>query len=1637
MSQLNDNSEDNNFDNTAIDGNLQPITSQDRTAIILDNQENTTDITIIEPSLYSSDLSILIEPPIMIDPILIAPIAIDIPTTIDQTNIAALDTPTLELNTSVTGTIDASNTEDWIKVDLTAGNSYSFTLDGFAYFGGLFSYDELSSDTQLVTSNTVFTPNTTGTYYAAIVGGGDVSDYILTASQYLDDYSDNSATTGLLDTPTLDTSTSVAGTINFSNDNDWFAVNLTAGEIYSFTTDNNVTSIYDTSNNWLSDGSAFTPTTSGTYYVDVYGYNIGDYTLTATQYSDDYTDNSSTTGLLDTPTLDTSTSVTGTVNFNGDYDWFTVNLTAGNSYSFTASNNNYPVIYDASNKWAGGDSNFTPPTTGTYHISVGGYGYNIGDYTLTATQYIDDYADDNSTTGVIDTPTIDNSTSVTGTLNFSGDNDWFAVHLTAGNTYSFTANNGNYANICDASGTNWFGNSNFTSPTTGTYYVSVDGYNTGDYTLTATQYSDDYADNSSTTGLLDTPTINNITSVTGITNFNWDNDWFAVNLIAGNSYSFALNNGYSTGIYDASNNWLNYSDVFIPETSGTYYVDVSGSNNMGDYTLTATQFIDNYAGDNSTTGVIDTPTINNTTSVTGTIDFSGDNDWFAVNLTAGNNYLFAADNNYPVIYDAENNRVGNSSVFTPITSGTYYVDVYGYNTGDYTLTATQYIDDYADNNSTTGALAIGEGAITGTLGDYNDSDWFAVNLTQGNSYDFNVSGSVQWFTLYTNDNTSVYYGNGAFTPSNSGTYYVALSGGVGDYSLSAEFYADDYADNSTTTGVLNVDGDVTTGVIGTADDIDWLAVSLVAGQSYSFKTAGSVYYGLDIYDDSGNRITNTVAFTATSTGTYYVAVSNYSTGDYTIAVNSYTDDYVDNNTTSGYLDTPSLDTPSTITASFEVANDTDWFAIKLNANESYAFNSDGATYTTVVYDDTNTLVSSGGTYTPDASGTYYVAVSGLEGQYSLTATQYNDDYSADSSTQARIDMPTIDSATTATATIEVAGDNDWFAVELSAEKNYTFSTNNNANLNIYDGSNNLVSKNSSITPSDSGTYYVAVSSYNTGNYTLTAKQYVDDYASDTTTTGLLAIADTANTPTSMAGTIDTSDDNDWIAVNLSAGKSYDFNVSGDANPSLQVVDQTGTSFVSSYFIGHVTFTPDKSETYYLNVEAKYNSFGAYTLTAMPLDEVVPTHSDDDFKIYYLYGDVMLTKSIDVLQAVTGLNNQLSSGEGDDSLYGSTGNDTLNGGTGGDTMIGNAGNDNYLVDNTADTVTETPTNGTDTVMSSISYTLPANVENLTLTGISNIDGSGNELNNIITGNVGNNILHGYLGNDILSGGDGNDTLWGVSGNDTLIGDAGNDTYHIDNSQDTIVEKTNSGTDRVLSLASYTLGDNVENLCLIGANTLNGTGNSLDNKIVGNDSHNVLAGLAGNDTLIGGQGDDKLIGGQGSDLLIGGQGRDIYILTEKHLSTDTVKIAAGDSFESQTFNRDVLQGFTLGTGAGDTNGVDKLELNHARIAADDIKTNGIDHANIRSHSISDGIIHFSNTNHYSSTLNNNYLGFANIAQYIEDNITATRETVAFTQHGNTYIFQNNGSSNEDTWVQLTGVTATSLDHTGLTANSVWIA
>lgn len=355
------------------------------------------------------------------------------------------------------------------------------------------------------------------------------------------------------------------------------------------------------------------------------------------------------------------------------------------------------------------------------------------------------------------------------------------------------------------------------------------------------------------------------------------------------------------------------------------------------------------------------------------------------------------------------------------------------------------------------------------------------------------------------------------------------------------------------------------------------------------------------------------------------------------------------------------------------------------------------------------------------------------------------------------------------------------------------------------------------------------------------------------------------------------------------------NNGGTANGSLIVNFNGQTVTVAGHFTGNnaqtgverINFNDGSFAGYLLGVDdylvSRVDAAAGRNLAASTVNNFIAGEQGVDDTITGGSGN-------DLIFGGTG-DNTLNGGAGDDLLVGGSGagdNDLLDGGLDADTMVGLGGNDTYVVDDVADVVVEAAAAGTDEVqteLAAFSLELVDNVENLTYTGVDadSFVGTGNALANVISGGDladtlsglgGNDTLNGGLGADLLDGGEGNDTLNagddddtllgglgndtlnggdgadlldGGAGNDAMAGGAGDDTYLVDSATDTVAEGAGGGIDTVQSTVTYAITDaDVENLTLLGAGNINGTGNGSANVITGNAGNNVLTGGGGSDT-----------------------------------------------------------------------------------------------------------------------------------------------------------------------------------------------
>ena len=634
----------------------------------------------------------------------------------------------------------------------------------------------------------------------------------------------------------------------------------------------------------------------------------------------------------------------------------------------------------------------------------------------------------------------------------------------------------------------------FTPDEDATYYVSAGAYGNqqGTYTLAVTEVpGDDYAADSTTTGTVEVGG-----SATGNIDAPGDTDWFAVTLEADKLYRFDLEgsptgsgtliNPVLLGIHDADSEPIdgttNYDSgvgrnsrvYFTPSEGATYYVSAGAFyRDVGTYTLAVTEVSDDYAADSTTTGTVEVGG-----SATGNIEPLGDQDWFAVELEAHKTYRFelkgspTGDGTLPDpylrgIYDEEGDRIArtrnddigvdhsNSRVdFTPDEGATYYVSAgaFGICQGTYTLTVTEIVDDsgdYAADSATTGTVVVG-GSTTGNIEPLGDRDWFAVDLEAGRLYRFDLEGSS----------------------SGGGTL------------------VDPYLH-----GIYDEDGDR---IDRTTDD------------------------------DGGVGRNSRVDFTPDEGATYYVSAGagRNKTGTYTLTVTEIPDDYAAAPTTTG-----TVVVGGSATGNIDAPGDRDWFAVTLEAGKFYRFDLEGSSsgggtlvdpYLRGIYDEAGdridgTTNNDGGErynsrvyFTPDEGATYYVsggADRNETGTYTLTVTEIPDDYAADSTTTGTVVV-----GGSATGSIDVPGDRDWFAVTLEAGRLYRFDLEGlwsgdgtlgdpylrgiyDANGDRIDGTTNnnggwLYNSRVDFTPDEDATYYVSAGADRSpvGTYTLSVEE---------------------------------------------------------------------------------------------------------------------------------------------------------------------------------------------------------------------------------------------------------------------------------------------------------------------------------------------------------------------------------------------------------------------------------------------------------------------------------------------------------------------------------------------------------------------
>lgn len=685
---------------------------------------------------------------------------------------------------------------------------------------------------------------------------------------------------------------------------------------------------------------------------------------------------------------------------------------------------------------------------------------------------------------------------------------------------------------------------------------------------------------------------------------------------------------------------------------------------------------------------------------------------------------------------------------------------------------------------------------------------------------------------------------------------------------------DDYPMHTGTGGLVVVNGGAVAGVIGAANDGDLFQLSLVAGTSYVFslqRTSGDLDPFLELYgatltrlafnDDGGGDLNSQISYTATQSGTFYLAAWDYSDGTGSYSLSAVT---LQGQTLSGNDSVNSL----TGTAGDDwlygyAGNDT----LNGGGNADYLDGGAGA--------DRLNGGNGDDTYVVDSSGDVIGEVAGAMGGYDRVLSSVS---------------------------LSLAANLEELLLTGSANLNGTGNT--LANLLVGNAGHNLLNGQAGIDSYRGGLgddTYVLDQEAELATVTELAGEGVDSL--QVTYANTTAVA----RQISLSGALAQVENISLLGSGLFnlVGNAQDNQLIGNASAN-QLLGDAGDDSLDGKG-GNDTLVGGLGNDIY-TVDVQGDSIIEQAGEGIDLVRVAYTTRGATYSLAANLEHAQLLGSTALNLQGNALANQLT---------GNAAANRLDGGLGADLLIGGAGGDTYLVDDLADVISETSLSASeiDTVLSSVSWTLGANLENLTLSGSAALDGTGNEKANIMTGNAAANRLDGGLGAD------------------RLIGGAGNDTYVVDNSADAIVESSTlaSEIDTVISRVSWTLGNNLEHLELVGGLNLSGIGNALANRISGNSGNNLIDGKAGVDSLDGGEGSDIYLIGLASDHAAA------EIRDSGLVGVDEVRFAASSGTLTLFADETGIERVVIGTGNGAvaiTSGAALVNVNAAALG------NGID-------------------------------------------------------------------------------------------------
>ena len=708
-----------------------------------------------------------------------------------------------------------------------------------------------------------------------------------------------------------------------------------------------------------------------------------------------------------------------------------------------------------------------------------------------------------------------------------------------------------------------------------------------------------------------------------------DNDWLKVDLKAGQIYGISVKARVSSEgtlldpmltLYDQNGALIISNDdggvetepyiEFTPANDQSFYVSVSSygadETGLGTYLLEVNDLglaqSDDFTSDAVTKSILIFDERTNLASVNGSLEFLGDVDWHAVDLTGRNTYIIdvsghgeaALEDPYLKVFDVDGNLVvsnddggtdSNARLrFSPDEDETYFIESSGYNNsyaGDYTVNLTE-IDTAKDipNDASTTTTIVVEESFAGLLEFEGDRDWIKVGLVGGSVYNVTLegdqipSGEEQILPLE-DPHLRLFDGRGNLIAENddlegrnsglinlsvdeTGTYFFS-AGAYGDSGVgSYELFLDEsimrvhvVPNDITTTFSLN-DNEIFTNTLEAFGDRDWVEVALGSGQTYE----------IDLFGSGENPVGDTF---------------------------------------------------------LRLYDENGWW---VDENDDGPVNADSKL-----------------NYSPTVSGSYFIEVASFNdeftGTYSLSYNESKniDDFPLGLDTDVALNEQSIQEGT-----INMVGDEDYFKFTTNANTIYEFTLESSNSdtpledplLTIVDQSGDILTVNDDyegtlnskikfVSDATSTVYLVASSYDEIGDYVLgsvlIAEGFFDDHLNDFTTTSRLTLNE------KMAGDLENFDEIDMFVVNLEGGKTYDFRVFASAsdggtladpiltlyNQNENWLDYNDDTFGYDPFIGG--FVAGYSGDHYLEVK-RYNDAGTYNVLAQEGPALIDDHLND-------------------------------------------------------------------------------------------------------------------------------------------------------------------------------------------------------------------------------------------------------------------------------------------------------------------------------------------------------------------------------------------------------------------------------------------